>query len=281
MHSAVTATSPRLAYRVVGTEGEPVLFIMGFAMVGGVWTPLVNALRGEFRCCHYDHLGLGRSEPSPAFPTVASMADDAVRVLDDLGWDRVHVVGLSMGGMIAQEIGLRHPGRCSTLTLIATHAGGWMASFPAARGAGLVARGVLGGPKVRFRLLPKLLYHRRYLERVDGDVFDPQMRERLRVEPPLRTVASQLLAVQRHRTEARLHRLSMPVLLVRPGRDILVNPSHTDRLAARIPRAQVVRYDDAGHGVTLQKGRELASVLRSHFRGEPGSDGATPSASVA
>lgn len=239
---------------------------MGFAMPGGVWTPQVNALRDEFRCCHYDHAGVGDSEPGPAFPTIPTMADDAIRILDDLGWDRTHVVGVSMGGMIAQELGLRHSDRCATLTLIATHGGAWSAPIPTAKGTYYFAKGVFGGPKARLRSLPKLLYPSAYLDQIDRKTFKQHMRTRLGRQPVPRTVASQFFAISRHRTEDRLSALSMPVLLVRPGRDILIRPHQTDRLAARIPNARVIRYEDAGHGVTFQKRAELNEALRGHFR---------------
>jgi aminoacrylate hydrolase len=90
---------------------------------------------------------------------------------------------------------------------------------------------------------------------------------RLGNPPPLRTVFGQLHAVMRHSTESRLQALDAPTLLVRPGQDILIRPSQTDRLAARIPNARVLRFEDAGHGVTFQKAAELNAALRAHFAG--------------
>ena len=75
----------------------------------------------------------------------------------------------------------------------------------------------------------------------------------------------QLYAVWRHSTESRLGEIALPTLLVRPGQDILIRPSQTDRLAERIPNASVLRFDDAGHGVTFQKAAELNSALKNHF----------------
>jgi pimeloyl-ACP methyl ester carboxylesterase len=78
-------------------------------------------------------------------------------------------------------------------------------------------------------------------------------------------VLGQLHAVWRHSTESRLWQIETPTLLVRPGKDILIRPTQTDRLAQRIPNAQVLRFDDAGHGVTFQKAAELNAALRDHF----------------
>lgn len=263
---ALTGTQPRLAYRVFGDHGAPVLFAMGYGMPGGVWGPQVDELRKDHRCCHYDHLGVGGSERGPLFPTMRSMAGDALRIMDDLSWDRAHIVGVSMGGMIAQEIALWSPDRCRTLTLIATHGGAPAASLPTLEGTWLFLHGLFGGQQARVRSLPRLLYPDEYLKEIDRAAFDAHMGERLGKPASLRTVIGQLLAVWRHRTESRLAQIELPTLLVRPGKDILIRPKQTDRLAKRIPHAEVLRFDDAGHGVTFQKAAQLNAALRQHFQ---------------
>jgi pimeloyl-ACP methyl ester carboxylesterase len=210
---------------------------------------------------------VGDSEGGPLFATMASMAEDALRVLDDLGWDRAHVAGVSMGGMIAQELALRRPERCESLTLIATHAGAPVASWPTAKGMWLFLKGLFGGRRTRIRSLPRLLYPDEFLQSIDRDLLRDHMAVRLGRPPTLRTIISQLTAVWRHSTESRLAQIEAPTLLVRPGRDILIRPTQTDRLAQHIPNARVLRFDDAGHGVTFQKAEELNHALREHFAG--------------
>lgn len=261
----MTRTGPRLAYQTFGLGGPRVLFIMGLGMPGAVWSPQVDELQRDHRCCHYDHLGVGASEPGPLLRTIPSMADDAVRILDDLSWDRTHVVGVSMGGMIAQELALRSADRCETLTLIATHGGAPIASLPTLRGMGLFLKGLFGGSEARMQALPRLLYPAEFLETIGTDGLRAHLDVRLGRPAPLRTVLGQLFAVWRHSTEARLSQIEATTLLVRPGKDILIRPTQTDRLAKRIPNARVLRFDDAGHGVTFQKASELNAALRTHF----------------
>lgn len=268
--SALTRSEPRLAYRVFGDRGAPVLFIMGFGMSGRVWGPQVDELRRDHRCCHYDHLGVGDSERGPFFPTIRSMAGDGLRIMDDLSWDRAHVVGVSMGGMIAQEIALAAPDRCRTLTLIATHGGAPFGSLPTLGGMWLFLRGLIGGTQTRLRSVPRLLYPDEYLKSIDPVAFKAHMHERLGKPASLRTVVGHLQAVWRHRTESRLSQIDLPTLLVRPGKDILIRPTQTDRLAKRIPHAEVLRFEDAGHGVTFQKAAELNAALRAYFRQSEG-----------
>jgi len=241
-----------------------VLFIMGFGMPGAVWEPQVTELGRDHRCCHYDHLGVGDSERGPLLRTIPSMADDAIRILDDLSWERTHVVGVSMGGMIAQELALRAPDRLDTLTLVATHGGAPIASMPTPKGLWLFLKGLFGGKAARMKSLPRLLYPDSFLSAMGAELRD-HLDVRLGRPPAFRTVLGQLYAVMRHSTESRVSAIELPTLLVRPGDDILIRPTQTDRLAARMPKARVLRFDDAGHGVTFQKAAELNTALRAHF----------------
>ena len=170
-----------------------------------------------------------------------------------------------MGGMIAQEIALRSGDRCRSLTLIATHDGAPIASLPTLKGMGLFLKGLFGGRKVRLNSLPRLLYPAEFLDSIGAETMRAHLRVRLDRPPALRTVLGQLYAVSRHSTRSRLSQIEAPTLLVRPGKDILIRPSQTDRLAARIPKSRVLRFDDAGHGVTFQKAAELNAALRAHF----------------
>jgi 3-oxoadipate enol-lactonase len=258
-----TASVPRLAYQTFGHQGPPVLFIMGFGMPGAVWGPQVEDLQRDHHCCHYDHLGVGDSDRGPFLRTIPSMAEDAVRIMDDLSWDRVHVVGVSMGGMIAQELALGFQDRLQSLTLVATHGGAPVASLPTPKGMWLFIRGLFGGKKTRMKTLPRLLYTDAFIESMGSDLL-AHLDVRLGRPPKLRTVLGQLYAVNRHSTESRLSQIGTPTLLVRPGMDILIRPTQTDRLAARIPNAEVLRFDDAGHGVTFQKAADLNAALRLH-----------------
>lgn len=260
-----TRSQPRIGYKVYGDESPPVLFIMGFGMPGFVWKPQVEGLKSSYSCCHYDHLGVGESDPGPQFPSMRSMAKDALRVMNDLGWERAHIVGVSMGGMIAQELALRHEDRCRSLTLIATHAGGLFAALPTLEGLRCFLRSVSSRGEDRVKALERLLYPAAFIDALDPEERRKGTASRLKKPPSLGTVRRHLMAVNRHRTESRLGRLSLPTLLVRPGMDILVRPTQIDRLAKRIPNADVVRFDDAGHGVTFQKAAELNAALRRHF----------------
>src|SRR4051794_38173662 len=122
--SSATVGDHELYYEVSGA-GEPLLLIMGMSGTHLSWgDPFLEALRRDFEVAVYDHRGIGRSGPAAAGYSIADLADDAAGVLDALGWEKAHVVGISMGGMVAQELALAHFDRVRTLTLGCTYAGG-------------------------------------------------------------------------------------------------------------------------------------------------------------
>src|SRR6478672_8642525 len=122
---------PKAAVR--GTElhweragsGEPLLLIQGMSGTHVSWgEPFKSALEESFDVVAFDNRGIGLSERISEPFTIAEMAEDTAALLDELGWESAHVLGISMGGMIAQELALAHPERLRSLTLGCTYCGG-------------------------------------------------------------------------------------------------------------------------------------------------------------
>ncbi|MBC7171608.1 MAG: alpha/beta fold hydrolase [Polyangiaceae bacterium] len=262
-----TPSSPRIAYYRAGESGPAVLLVMGYGMRGAAWEPQVDTLRRDHRLCYYDHLGVGESDDAPGPITMKTMARDALRVMDAAGFERAHLVGVSMGGMIAQELALHCPERFDTLTLVATHAGGLRSMLPTPRGLSYFARAQVGAPRERVKALTGLLYPESYVASIDKATLEARMRGTVGVRAKRRTLLYQLRAIALHDARARLGAITLPTLVVRPGLDVLIHPSHSDELHRRIPGSTLVRIDDAGHGCLFQSAETLADVLRSHFRG--------------
>jgi pimeloyl-ACP methyl ester carboxylesterase len=266
---AQTDTLPRIGLYTAGTTGPRVLFIMGFGMTGAVWTPQLEAFGPGHQAAAYDHLGVRTSEPPTGPVSMASMASDALRVMDHLKWDKAHVVSVSMGGMIAQHLALAAPERVQTLALIATHPGGVLAVVPPTQGIGPFLRAQTGAPAGRVQALKELLYTPEFLATVDEARLSARMEEMVGRRAPREIILGHLKAVLGHQTADRLHTLKMPVLIVRPGRDLLVNARGSDRLAKLLPHARVVRFDDAGHGLTFQAADALNRELMAHIAAHP------------
>jgi 3-oxoadipate enol-lactonase len=265
----LTETHPRIHYELHGETGPEVIMIMGFGMRGLIWKPQLDELARDHRLCILDNRGIGSSPDLPTGPLrMRDMANDVLRVIDAAGLSRPHLVGVSMGGMIAQELAVTHPDRFATLTLIATHPGRSPTAFPGPRALRHFANALTGTPAQRHAAMFGLLYTPEFVAKAKPEVIAARMREQFGAPAKMRVLGAQLSAVVRHDVTSRLSRLKMPVLLVRPGRDVLVPPAGLDRIKKHVPHAQMLRFEDAAHGVTFQKSSELNAALRAFFRTE-------------
>jgi pimeloyl-ACP methyl ester carboxylesterase len=198
------------------------------------------------------------------------MAKDAARVLDALGWhDAVHLVGVSMGGMVAQELALHQPDRFATLSLLATHAGGFGAILPRLTGIAHFLAVRVGPAKKRQRALARLLYPKSFLSQCDRAALAARMDFQLQQQPPRKAIRRQMVAIYRHDTRKRLAAIRIPTLIIKPEKDILVHPRHSDSLARAISHASVLRLPDAGHGLIYQSAVAINQRLLEHFGAAP------------
>ncbi|MGE0328828.1 MAG: alpha/beta fold hydrolase [Polyangiaceae bacterium] len=262
-----TATAPRIAYQLRGADapGAPVLLIMGFGMPGSMWEPQIEGLSGQHPVACYDHPGIGASDSTIRRASMGKLAADAQRVLDALGWQRAHVVGVSMGGMVAQHLALSAPERLLSLSLIATHAGGPLGLVPTLEGLRLFAKANVLPVEKRPAALIELLYPPEFRASVRLEVLSERMNRGLKNRANPKTLRGQLLAILRHDTRQALKALRVPSLVIKPARDILVRPSHSDLLARRIPGAKKVTLPDGGHGAVFQCAERVNSALLEHF----------------
>src|SRR5688500_15257155 len=117
MQGMVTCDGTRIAYDVVGT-GPPILFIQGVGVPASGWQPQVAGLRERCQCAALDNRGIGRSDPASTELGIPHMAADALAVMDHIGWESSHVVGYSIGGLVAQELALSARKRVRSLTML-------------------------------------------------------------------------------------------------------------------------------------------------------------------
>src|SRR4051812_14205955 len=112
-----------LNYTVRG-DGPPVVFIQGVGVHGDGWRPQVDAFAPRIRCLTFDNRGMGRSQPVGEPLTVERMAGDALALMDAQGWESAHVVGHSLGGLVALVLAMRARDRARSLSLLCTFASG-------------------------------------------------------------------------------------------------------------------------------------------------------------
>lgn len=258
-HLAVPVPGATLHAASRGEAGPRVLLIMGFGMPGIAWQPEIDRLAPTHRVAWYDTRGIGRSTFGRGPLSMATLADDAVAVMDRLDWPEATVVGVSMGGMVAQHVALRHRARVHSLVLIATHPGGWFALPPGPDGIRGFLRANRARGDARLDALRTLLYPpgARDVRRAD-----PGLEALARNPAPRRVRLAQLGAIAAHDVRDRLPELAgIPTWVLRPDLDILVPPDASDALAAAIPGARLLTFPEAGHGVTVQCANAVSECI--------------------
>jgi 3-oxoadipate enol-lactonase len=234
----------RLHWEDSGGFGPPVLLIMGLGMNATGWWRTIPVLAESFRVIAFDNRGVGRSERVPGPYTAAEMADDAVSVLDEAGVDAAHVYGISLGGMIAQEVALRHPDRVRALVLGATTAGGPnLIRANEAVNAFVRLRAQMTAEHAVWASVPINYARRTRVEGAQRIAEDITQRLRYPVEPDY--YSAQLAAAHGH--DARVEEIRAPTLVVHGDEDVLIPPANGERLAELIPGAELSMWPGAAH----------------------------------
>jgi 3-oxoadipate enol-lactonase len=237
----------RIAYELRGTmhRRRPWLVLiqgMGLDRLG--WEPVLPTLRRRFRLVLVDNRGVGRSDqPSGSF-TVADMAGDIVAVLDAAGIRRAHVMGASLGGMVAQELAITHPDRVDGLVLACTTPG-WPFAYPMpAASMRLIAEtGRMTAEAARRRHTENALAARTVR-------YHPELVNRLlelQGSRPADVLSAQAAAGARHAGGLRQARIQARTLVLHGGADTVVDLRNGRLLAKRIPGARLVTFPELGH----------------------------------
>lgn len=247
-------------------SGPPVLLIMGFMARGRAWRTQIEALSPYYTVAWFDHRGVGDS-PGPAAKTMAEFAHDCICLLDHLQWTEAHVIGISMGGMIAQELAVEHPSRVITLSLIVTHFGSWHRVIPPWRGLPLFFKAQFARslPK-RLEALKQLLVPKSVLATSDHEIILSKLREDFTPKPPFSTRYRHFRAILGHNTYRRLKHFDKASLVIQAQSDLLVHPKHSLSLHQALPNAKLVSFEEAGHGIVRQSNLSVNDCLLSHLQ---------------
>ena len=245
-------------------SGEPLLLIMGMSGTHLTWgEPFLEALRRDFEIAVYDHRGIGRSARTEPPFSIADLADDAAAALDELGWASAHVVGISMGGMVAQELVLRHPERVRTLTLGCTYAGGTGSALTSpAVGERLFGAMSSGDRERALRVGWEVNVSRRFA--ADDEQFAEFRRRALEVPANLPTIIAQVQACQVHDTSARLAQVAVPTLVIHGTDDEMLPVDNAELIARAIPGARLEVLDAIGHLFFWEEPERSAELVREH-----------------
>jgi pimeloyl-ACP methyl ester carboxylesterase len=254
-----------IAYDLHGS-GPRVLFIQGVGVHGAGWRPQVDVLSRDLACLTFDNRGMGRSQPVGMAVTVDQMAEDARAVLDAAGWDQAHVVGHSLGGLVAVALALANRDRVRSLALLCTFASGRDAAPLTRRMIWYGLRSRVGTRSMRRRGFLKLVMPPG--ASVDVEALAPSMAELfghdLADTPPI--VGAQLRAMRAAHLTPRLSELAgLPTLVVSAAHDPIAPPRAGRVLANGIPGATLVEIADASHGLPITHAERVNELLRAHL----------------
>ncbi len=233
---------------------------MGLASDTLAWALQVPAFAERHQTIIFDNRDVGQSSMADGPYEVSDMAQDALALADALELDSFHLLGVSMGGAIAQEMALAAPERIRTLTLAVTWpaGGAWAAQLSTVWGA----RVQLISREQHIDELMLLNFSEGFFENADGVAWlRGMMLENPHPQPP-EAFARQLDASSRHNTRDRLGSLSMPTHVIGAEYDLLVPVWKSRELAERIPGAELTVIEGSPHGANIERAEEFnAAVL--------------------
>ena len=240
-------------------DGPPVLFLNGSGATLAAMKVLLDVFASRCDLLAHDQRGLGRTEIPSGPYSMADYAADAAGLLDHIGWDTCRVVGVSFGGMVAQEFAATYPGRVDRLALLCTSPGGALPSYPLQELVGMTDddRAACYLPLLDIRFTPEWLAShesdRQLAALVTGSA-GPKSTEVLVGE------AEQLDARRRHDVLGRLDRIACPTLVAAGRFDGIAPLSNSEAIAARVPDSELRIYE-GGHAFFAQDRRAFPDIL--------------------
>lgn len=253
----------QLDYERAGS-GPPLLLIMGMSGTRWHWgEPFLERAREDFDAITFDHRGIGASSRLEAPFSLRELADDAVGLLDALELESAHVMGISMGGMVAQELALAYPDRVRSLVLGCTYCGGPGSSLAGPDVMGPIADAMQSGDRERalrvgweVNVSPRFAADEAAWQRFHD------IAERHAVAVPV--IMAQLQAIGAYDVSARLGQVTAPTLVVHGTLDRMVPFSNAQLIVDKIPGARLEAFEGVGHMFVWEQPDRAADLVRDH-----------------
>ena len=253
-------------------SGEPLLLIQGMSGSHLSWgDPFLELLARDFAVTAYDHRGIGRSSRMTAPFSLVDLAEDAAGLLDALEIERAHVLGISMGGMVAQELALRHPDRLRTLTLGCTYSGGPGSSLTRPEVFGKLSEAMMSGDRERaLRAGFDINVSREFAaRRGEWETFRAMATQ---MPAAVQVIMAQVQAIGGHDVSERLGEISAPTLVVHGDDDLMLDVANGRMIAQRIPGARLEVLEGVGHMFWWEQPERSAELVRAHALSVPAGD---------
>lgn len=244
-------------------DGEPMLLIQGMSATHMTWGgPFLAPLEESFECIAFDNRGMGLSGPAEMPFTIADLAEDTVGLLDALEIESAHVVGISMGGMVAQELALAHPERIRSLTLGATYCGGPEGTLMGPEDLQMLGAAMASGEREQvLRAMWEINLSPGF--RADEARFKEFCEMATALPAPKQVILQQMRACSGHDTSTRLDRLSVPTQVIHGTADRLLKVGNGLQIAALL-ELEPQLLEDVGHMFWWEQPQRSATLVREH-----------------
>ncbi|TMK59035.1 MAG: alpha/beta fold hydrolase [Actinobacteria bacterium] len=245
-------------------SGEPLLLIQGMSGTHVAWgEPFRGALEESFDVIAFDNRGIGLSAPVDGPFTIVEMAEDTAALMGQLGLESAHVVGISMGGMIAQELALAEPGLMHSLTLGCTYCGGPGSQLMPEENLQKLVAGMSSGDRDKaiqagyeVNLSPAF--------RADESTWPPFHEMATSVPAAKATIELQAAAIFGHDTSGRLGEIEVPTLIIHGTVDGVLPFPNGELIASLMPSARFEVLEDVGHMFWWEQPQRSAELIREH-----------------
>jgi pimeloyl-ACP methyl ester carboxylesterase len=257
----------QIYYEVQG-DGFPLVMIMGLSANIDWWDPrMIQELSKNFKTVMFDNRGAGRTDLPKRECTIKLFADDTAGLMDALKISRAHVVGVSMGGMIAQELALNYPEKVEKLVLCSTNCGGEKSIQASTEVLEMLTadRGGLSPEEIARMTIP-LLLTKAFIDK-NPDFVELIIQQILRAPISNEAFMRQLIACMNFNTCDRLAQIKAPTLVLHGKRDILIPPENGSILAKAIPKAKLAYFENSAHGLIEEMEKVLPVLV--DFLSEP------------
>jgi 3-oxoadipate enol-lactonase len=258
-----TVNGINMYYEIHG-KGVPLVMIQGFAGNHQAWFFQTSVFKKYYKVVIFDNRGIGKTDKSSGPYTIKTMAEDVIALIDYLNIDKAHVLGLSLGGMVAQEIAISYPERVSKLVLGSTFAGREVNDVHPEM---MKALGIREGStnidvkSIDFRKLMNFMVSSAFNKRLFRMVLVPLSKRSMK-SIDVNGYLEQMAAVASYNTLDSLHLIKAPTLVITGTGDRIISPGASEVIASHIPNAKLVMVKGGSHAFFMEmRGRFNKEVL--------------------
>ncbi len=254
----IQAGDIRIGYRSYGS-GDPLLMIMGYGATMNLWeTALIERLASRYQVIVFDNRGMGETDAGTVDFSIEQFADDCAGLLDGLGIARAHVLGWSMGAMIAQQLVLQHPAKVESLILYAGECNVTM--FPASQAVMQKITDTTGTPEQRGMRFISTLFPPAWISANGNRI--KEIFYRPMGNTPSDIIGRQAEAIGRWKGScSKLAEMNKRTLLLCGDKDVLVPPANSNYLSMKLPDAKLMMIKKGGHGIMFQFPKEFCTEV--------------------